>query len=118
VAVLEKFKTWARTIKRDVHAIYLASGDPLVPWYAKALGVAVAAYALSPIDPDRFHQGSARWRCLQDVRALPLVPYHVDRGINGKNGHVHSRSAEDRILEISLIGTEATLAAAPLIASP
>ena len=50
MAVLEKFKTWARTIKRDVHAIYLASGDPLVPWYAKALGVAVAAYALSPID--------------------------------------------------------------------
>jgi len=45
VAVLEKFKTWARTIKRDVHAIYLTSGDPLVPWHAKALGVAVAAYA-------------------------------------------------------------------------
>jgi uncharacterized membrane protein YkvA (DUF1232 family) len=29
---------------------YLASGDPRVPWHAKALAMAVAAYALSPID--------------------------------------------------------------------
>src|SRR5207248_7742513 len=31
-------------------AVYLASRDPRVPWYAKALAIAVAAYALSPID--------------------------------------------------------------------
>lgn len=37
-------------IKRDVHALYLASRDPRVPWYAKALAVLVAGYALSPID--------------------------------------------------------------------
>jgi uncharacterized membrane protein YkvA (DUF1232 family) len=37
-------------VKRDVHALYLAAGDPRVPWYAKAAAVAVAAYALSPID--------------------------------------------------------------------
>src|SRR6476469_7633310 len=43
-------KDWARAIKRDVHAIYLASRDPRVPWYAKALALAVAGYALSPID--------------------------------------------------------------------
>jgi uncharacterized membrane protein YkvA (DUF1232 family) len=48
--VFEKFKDWSRLIKRDVHAIYLASRDPRVPWYAKVLGIAVAAYALSPID--------------------------------------------------------------------
>lgn len=41
---------WARGAKRDVHALYLASRDPRVPWYVKALAVAVAAYALSPID--------------------------------------------------------------------
>lgn len=46
----EKLKDWARALKRDVHAIYLASRDPRVPWYAKALAVAVAGYALSPID--------------------------------------------------------------------
>ena len=45
-----KLKVWARTIKRDAHAIYLAARDPRVPWYAKALAFCVAGYALSPID--------------------------------------------------------------------
>jgi len=45
-----KLKDWARAIKRDVHAIYLAARDPRVPWYAKALALCVAGYALSPID--------------------------------------------------------------------
>lgn len=45
-----QLKEWARTIKRDVHALYLAGRDPRVPWYAKALAIAVAGYALSPID--------------------------------------------------------------------
>ena len=45
-----KLKDWARSIKRDVHAIYLAARDPRTPWYAKALAVCVAGYALSPID--------------------------------------------------------------------
>lgn len=39
-----------RLIRRDSHALYLAARDSCVPWYAKALAVAVAAYALSPID--------------------------------------------------------------------
>ena len=43
-------KNWARLVKRDVHALYLCSRDPRVPWHAKALAVVVAAYALSPID--------------------------------------------------------------------
>jgi uncharacterized membrane protein YkvA (DUF1232 family) len=41
---------WARSLKRDVHAIYLAARDPRTPWYAKALALCVAGYALSPID--------------------------------------------------------------------
>ncbi|MCA6112707.1 DUF1232 domain-containing protein [Bradyrhizobium sp. CNPSo 4026] len=48
--MLAQLKQWSRTIKRDVHAIYLTCRDARVPWYAKALGIAVAAYALSPID--------------------------------------------------------------------
>ena len=48
--MLDRIKSWSYVIKRDVHAIYLASRDPRVPWYAKAVGIAVAAYALSPID--------------------------------------------------------------------
>ena len=43
-------KNWARLLKRDIHAIYLCSRDPRVPWHAKALAILVAAYALSPID--------------------------------------------------------------------
>lgn len=44
------WKERARTLKRDVVAIALAVRDPRVPWYAKALGACVIAYALSPID--------------------------------------------------------------------
>jgi uncharacterized membrane protein YkvA (DUF1232 family) len=50
IRMVDRLKDWARVIKRDVHALYLASRDPRVPWYAKALAVAVAGYALSPID--------------------------------------------------------------------
>jgi uncharacterized membrane protein YkvA (DUF1232 family) len=45
--------TWqerARKLKQDVVAIALATRDPRVPWYAKALGACIIAYALSPID--------------------------------------------------------------------
>jgi uncharacterized membrane protein YkvA (DUF1232 family) len=45
-----RLTAWAQAIKRDVHALYLAGRDPRVPWYAKALALAVAAYAVSPID--------------------------------------------------------------------
>ena len=45
-----RLKIWARSIRRDVHALSLASRDPRVPWYAKALALIVAGYALSPID--------------------------------------------------------------------
>lgn len=48
--MLNRLKAWARSLKRDVHAIYLAARDPRVPWYAKVLALAVAGYALSPID--------------------------------------------------------------------
>ncbi len=46
----DQWRQWTRAVKRDVRALYLAAGDPRVPWYAKAVAVAVAAYALSPID--------------------------------------------------------------------
>ena len=50
ITIRERLRGWARQIKRDVHALYLAAGDPRVPWYAKVAAIAVAAYALSPID--------------------------------------------------------------------
>ena len=45
-----RLKDWGRSIKRDAHAVYLASRDPRLPWYVKALAICVAGYALSPID--------------------------------------------------------------------
>jgi len=45
-----RIRAWARVIKTDVMALYLATRDARVPWYAKALAVVVVAYALSPID--------------------------------------------------------------------
>jgi uncharacterized membrane protein YkvA (DUF1232 family) len=48
--MLSKVKAWARGLKRDVHAVYLAARDPRTPWYARAAAILVAAYALSPID--------------------------------------------------------------------
>lgn len=49
-AALARLRRWARALKRDVHAVYLAARDPRTPWFAKALALGVAAYALSPID--------------------------------------------------------------------
>ena len=46
----EHVRQWARTLRRDVLALYLAARDPRVPWYAKAVAACVAVYALSPID--------------------------------------------------------------------
>ena len=48
--MFQRLRGWARSIKRDVHALYLAARDPRVPWYTKALAIVVAGYALSPID--------------------------------------------------------------------
>jgi uncharacterized membrane protein YkvA (DUF1232 family) len=48
--MLRILKTWARRLIRDVHAVYLAAGDPRVPWYTRILAIVVAGYALSPID--------------------------------------------------------------------
>ena len=50
MAVLQRLKEWARSLKRDVIALWLAARDPRTSWLAKAVAAAVAAYALSPID--------------------------------------------------------------------
>ena len=49
-SLVTDMKIWARGLRRDAHAVYLAAHDPRVPWYAKALAIAVAGYALSPVD--------------------------------------------------------------------
>jgi uncharacterized membrane protein YkvA (DUF1232 family) len=43
-------RTWARKVKLDAVALWIASRDPRVSLHAKLVCVVIAAYALSPID--------------------------------------------------------------------
>ena len=40
----------AKKIRVEVHAAWLAARHPRAPWHARAFGLLVTAYALSPID--------------------------------------------------------------------
>jgi uncharacterized membrane protein YkvA (DUF1232 family) len=48
--MLAKLKIWAKVLKRDVIALWIAARDRRVPLTAKIAAGAVAAYALSPVD--------------------------------------------------------------------
>ena len=37
-------------LRIETHAAWLAARDPRTPWHARVLGLAITAYALSPID--------------------------------------------------------------------
>ncbi len=50
MARLQRWRDWARGLKREVHALALAVRHPQTPWYAKVLAACVVAYAVSPID--------------------------------------------------------------------
>jgi uncharacterized membrane protein YkvA (DUF1232 family) len=50
MGLIDGAKAWARGLKRDISALWIAARDPRVPWYAKAAAGAAVAYALSPID--------------------------------------------------------------------
>ena len=47
---ISTLRLWAKTVERDVIAVWLAARDPRTPWYAKLVAGGVAAFALSPID--------------------------------------------------------------------
>ena len=48
--VTDRLKIWAKRVRRDGITLWFASKHPRTPWYAKAVGLFVVAYALSPID--------------------------------------------------------------------
>lgn len=75
MSIWAELKDWARSIKRDVFALYIAARDPRVPWYVKAAAAAVAAYAFSPIDliPDFIPVLGY----LDEVIILPIAIYFV-----------------------------------------
>jgi len=46
-------QTWTarlRALKRESLVVYYAARDPRLPWHVRLLALAIAAYALSPID--------------------------------------------------------------------
>ena len=47
---MQRLKTWARALQRDVMTLWFALKHPDTPWYARALAAVITAYALSPID--------------------------------------------------------------------
>jgi uncharacterized membrane protein YkvA (DUF1232 family) len=48
--LFETWKRWARELKIEVYALYLAYKDPRVPLYARIIAACVVGYAFSPID--------------------------------------------------------------------
>jgi uncharacterized membrane protein YkvA (DUF1232 family) len=47
---IELLRTWARHLRSETYALYLAYKDPRTPWYAKILVAFVVAHTFSPID--------------------------------------------------------------------
>jgi len=46
----ERLRAWAKSLKAEIAALWFAIRDPATPWYARALGLLIVGYALSPID--------------------------------------------------------------------
>lgn len=89
-----RVRQWARDLRRDVHAVYLAAGDARVPWYAKAVALLVAGYAASPIDlvPDFIPVLGQ----LDDVVLVPLGVLLVLRLVPRDIMEEHRRTAARR----------------------
>ena len=95
MVLFDRLRHWARTVKRDVIALYLAARDPRVPWYAKVVAAFVAAYALSPLDliPDFI----PILGYLDDVILVPLGIALAIRLIPAHLFHEHREAAATRM---------------------
>ena len=47
---MSPLRNWARDLKRQALVVYFAARDPRTPLFPRLLALAIAAYALSPID--------------------------------------------------------------------
>ena len=81
--MLEKLRSAAKRLKREVMTLYFVARDSRTPWYARGLAFLVVGYALSPFDliPDAI----PILGLLDDLILVPagiwlvlkLVPQHV-----------------------------------------
>jgi uncharacterized membrane protein YkvA (DUF1232 family) len=47
---INRWKEWAKQLKLEIYALYIAYKDRRTPWYAKIFAALVVGYAFSPID--------------------------------------------------------------------
>lgn len=89
-------RAWARGLKRDAVAVYFVARHPETPWAARLLALAVAAYALSPIDliPDVVPVLGY----LDDLLLIPLGLLLVIR-LTPEHVLAECRARADRVLE-------------------
>ena len=86
---LRRLESWARKLKVEVDALYLAYKDPRVSWYARIFAAVVVGYAFSPIDliPDVIP-------VLGYIDDLILIPLGVALAIKMIPPHVLSECRE------------------------
>ncbi|UZK66088.1 YkvA family protein [Sphingomonas sp. M1-B02] len=82
----------AHRIRTEAHAVYLAVRDPRTPWAARAVGILIAAYALSPIDliPDFIPVLGL----LDDAILIPLGIWLFEKLIPAEQFAEHRAAAE------------------------
>lgn len=101
----------ALALRADVLALYFAARDPRVPWPAKAVALAVVAYAFSPLDlvPDFI----PFLGFLDDVVIVPAGVLLVRRMIPEPILEEHRASASKRLVQfrrLALLGGAMVLA--------
>jgi len=94
---VSRLRDWARTLKRQTLIVYFAARDPRTPWFPRVLALAIAAYALSPIDliPDFVPVLGY----LDDVIIVPLGLWLVLRLIPAEviaDSHAKAEAASER----------------------
>lgn len=83
---------FAHTLRIEAHAAWLAARDPRTPWSARLLAMAVAAYALSPIDLIPDFIPILGW--LDDLLIVPAGLWLVRRMIPDELHAEHLAAAE------------------------
>jgi len=94
---MSRLRNWARALKRQTLIVYYAARDPRTPWLPRLLALAIAAYALSPIDliPDFIPVLGY----LDDVIIVPLGLWLVLRMIPAEviaDSHAKAEVASER----------------------
>jgi len=112
-------RAWAKALKRDVVALWIAARDPRTPVLAKVLAGAVAAYALSPIDlipdfvpvlgylDDLLIVPAGIWLVLRMIPAELIAEFRAEAERRGREARPRSYLAAAAIVGLWLTGLAA-----------